>query len=317
MTTDIYRRILSRTEFASKPPVCVDIGASGDIAPQWRELAPHSICLAFDADERDFSADEICNAEWLRLLKINRLVGVAQNDSVPFYLTQYPHCSSSLVPDNEALRPWAFRDLFEVKKITNLPTVSISSALDELGLAYIDWYKSDTQGTDLKLFQTLPIDIQDNVLALDFEPGIIDAYVGEDKLHQLMAYMDDRPFFMCDMVVKGSQRMPIEANAKLQSLNISPSVVKNSPGWAEISYLNTFQNNPHSLRSYLLGWIFSTIKSQHGHALWLALRGYAEYGDSMFLECESWTQNRLLMDISKPKQSFVRRLVARIKRAIQ
>ena len=44
-----------------------------------------------------------------------------------------------------------------------------------MALDYIDWYKSDSQGTDLRIFDTLLDVVKDRVLAVDFEPGILDA----------------------------------------------------------------------------------------------------------------------------------------------
>ena len=45
------------------------------------------------------------------------------------------------------------------------------------------------------------------IIVADFEPGIIDAYVGEDKLHHLMAYMEHEPFWIHSMNIKGPKRI--------------------------------------------------------------------------------------------------------------
>ena len=37
--------------------------------------------------------------------------------------------------------------------------------------------------------------------------GIIDEYDGEDKLYQLMGYMDKKPFWVTGMQIKGSHRI--------------------------------------------------------------------------------------------------------------
>ncbi len=51
---EILKRILKRKEFIDNPPVLLDIGASGDLNQKWEILAPYSIGVAFDADDRDF-----------------------------------------------------------------------------------------------------------------------------------------------------------------------------------------------------------------------------------------------------------------------
>ena len=55
-----------------------------------------------------------------------------------------------------------------------------ASALSKAGVDYVDWYKSDSQGTDMSIFDSLPKNISNKILAAEFEPGIIDAYQGED-----------------------------------------------------------------------------------------------------------------------------------------
>ena len=203
-----------------------------------------------------------------------------------FYLTRSPYCSSALPPDNPRLEPWAFRDLFVVESRTWLGAVGLRQVLDQLGIREIDWYKSDSQGMDLRIFASLGDELIDQVIVADFEPGIIDAYAGEDKLFALMAYMDRRPFFMSDMKVGGSQRLDRASQEALTGLQerFLSSILKICPGWAEVSYLNDFSGS-RSRRKFLLGWVFATIKQQDGHALAIASRGLGEFGDSIFEEC--------------------------------
>src|SRR3954452_12909485 len=108
----LVHQILSHESVQKRPPVFVDIGASGGLADEWRLFAPHSICVAFDADTRDFQVDAVEGGDWKKLYTLNRLVSDAASDALPFYLTRSPHCSSSLQPDNDALGPWAFARLF-------------------------------------------------------------------------------------------------------------------------------------------------------------------------------------------------------------
>jgi len=50
-------KVLTRKEFEDKPPVLLDIGASGTIHKKWKRIAKYSICIAFDADTRDFNPE--------------------------------------------------------------------------------------------------------------------------------------------------------------------------------------------------------------------------------------------------------------------
>lgn len=291
----IIKKIMSDSSLIARPPVLIDLGASGDLPSQWKLLAPYSVCVAFDADTRDFAITESVKSGWKKLYSMNRLVADRANNEVDFYFTRSPYCSSSLQPDNKALEPWAFCRLFDVEKVVKLSAVNLQGVLTKIGVEYIDWYKTDTQGTDLRIFDALLYGIRENIIIAEFEPGIIDAYLGEDKLYQLMAYMDKQPFWVSHMEVKGSQRID---QMELYRLNFIQrrsigSFLKTSPGWCEISYINLMESESLFRREWLLAWLFSSIKGEHGFALHLARLGAIKFQDDLFKELHTISRKSL------------------------
>ncbi|MCX6897028.1 MAG: hypothetical protein NTZ16_16390, partial [Verrucomicrobia bacterium] len=156
---------------------------------------------------------------------------------------------------------------------------------------------TDSQGTDLRLFQSIGPELINKVLVAEFEPGLIDAYKGEDKLHALLAYMDKNNFWLSDMTVKGSQRISRSTkNIKLNSFQMKSirALIKESPGWAEVLYFNTFkQDQLFNLRDLLLGWVFATLQKQHGFALDIAVIGTEKFSDPVFNELEKHSLNMI------------------------
>ncbi|WNB74215.1 hypothetical protein [Methylomonas koyamae] len=282
----VVKKILNQPSFVGNPPVLVDLGASGDFPKPWNLIAPYSICVGFDADTREFSVSETENKEWKKLYLINRLVADRESEEVDFYFTKSPYCSSSLRPNNMALQSWAFSSLFEIEKVDKLSSVLLLESLRKVGIDYIDWYKSDTQGADLRIFDSLPKVIKEKILLAEFEPGIIDAYFGEDKLHQLMAYMDVMPFWISGMDIKGSQRIDSLdfRNLGFLARRSIGSFLKSAPGWCEIAYINTMEDEKLSRRDWLLAWLFASIKQEHGFALYLARLGADKFDDDLFNE---------------------------------
>jgi hypothetical protein len=260
-------RILQSEEFTSQPPVLIDIGASGEINKKWQPIARYSLCLAFDADDRDFQVSEKTDSGYKKLVTFNRIVTAENQQASRFYLTRSPYCSSLLKPDAGKLEPWLFSDLFKVEKETTLASVTIDAALQTAGINYIDWFKTDTQGTDLRLFKSLPASIKINILAAEFEPGIIDAYEGEDKLYSVMQEMHQQNFWASSMIIKGNQRLKKEYSRLL-----SPAALKRtlriSPGWAEVSYIR--EPFAGSKRQLMLLLVFALIEKQYGYALEIA-----------------------------------------------
>jgi hypothetical protein len=258
MFNKIIGNILSTEHFQNKPPLLVDIGASGEIYSKWKQIAPHSICVAFDADTRDFNAVVEENKGYKKLYKINRIVSAESADYKTFYLTKSPYCSSTLKPDTQKLEPWVFKSLFEVEETALLPSIQLNDVLKTIGYDYIDWFKVDSQGTDLEIFLSLPVEMRSTILAADFEPGIIDAYIGEDKLYQVQETIEKEGMWFSSFVVKGTKRI----NKKYDTIS---QFQRNSPCWAELTALKTNSNN--DIRSLLLLIIFSLIEDQWGFAL--------------------------------------------------
>lgn len=254
----ILTKILDTEYFKNQPPLLVDIGASGEIYSKWKQIAPHCICVAFDADTRDFNAIVEENKGYKKLYKINRIVSADSAENKTFYLTKSPYCSSTLKPDIQKLEPWVFKSLFQVEKTVLLPSIQLNNALKSIGYDYIDWFKVDSQGTDLDIYLSLPVEMRSTILAADFEPGIIDAYLGEDKLYQVQETIEKEGMWFSSFVVKGTKRI----NEKYETIS---QFQRNSPCWAELTVLKTNSNS--DIRSLLLLIIFSLIEDQWGFAL--------------------------------------------------
>lgn len=280
----IIEKIFNEQCLLDQPPVLVDIGASGGIHPAWKLIAKYSICLAFDADVRDFRVSEVNHSGFKKLILINRMLAAEAGAECDFYLTKSPHCSSSLLPDVQSLKPWAFRNLFDLQSVVQIPAVRLDDAMNNCGVDYIDWYKTDSQGTDLRIFKSLSELIQGKIIAAEFEPGILDSYYSEDKLYDLMKYMDGMPFWVTDMVMKGSQRIFEYDQQLLSRLQVRylSYFLRTPPACCEIAYFNNFEGE-FSRRDFLLGWVIATLKKEHGFAMHIARLGFETTDDPIFM----------------------------------
>ena len=165
-------------------------------------------------------------------------------------------------------------------------------AMQGAGLNYIDWLKIDTQGTDLRIFKSLPDDVQRSVLVAEFEPGIIDAYKGEDKLFEIMRHMREG-FFMSSLEVKGVPRLKssLVTGSGLQQ-RAKRGAHKVAPGWAEVAFMNLLGNSSDS-RGYQLQFVFALLEKQFGFAAEVAERGKNSTGEELFDELGRYAQKKL------------------------
>ncbi|OGU72191.1 MAG: hypothetical protein A3H45_04890 [Ignavibacteria bacterium RIFCSPLOWO2_02_FULL_55_14] len=312
----MIERLLGRPEVELQPPVLVDIGASGHIHPIWAPIARYSVCIAFDADDRELAATRSESSGFLRRHVIHSVVSSSRKPMTKFYLTHSPFCSSTLVPDSSALSEWAFADSFTVERVAQVRSRMLAHVLEELGLENVDWFKTDAQGIDVRLFQSLPVSIRRKVLVADFEPGIMDAYAGEDKLHELMKGMERSGFWMSDLDIRGSQRIrlkDVEGRLSRFHLRYLHHLVKTSPGWGEVSYMNSFGTlKMFSLRDMLVACTFAIVKGQYGFVIRLAGLGRERFGDPLFEEVERYAVRKIRYAIAGLPFMAARKLIERL-----
>ncbi len=315
----LIQNIFTLPEIINEPPVLIDIGASGQLHKKWKLIAKHSICIAFDADEREFGFIEKKKSNFKKLFIYNCIVSDKDSSDQIFYLTKSPYCSSILKPDFKNLANYSFADIFKIVNTTKLKTVSISKAIKELNINHVDWFKTDSQGLDLRLFNNLTDEIREKIIIAEFEPGLIDAYEDEDKLYSLLEYIQNKKYWISDFIVKGNPRISadlfnsIYSNKKLNKL-LALSL-KPAPGWVEMTIINSFDDrNTFSKREYILGCLFAIIEKQYGFAYELSIKGLNKFNDPIFNEIKRKSLKKVHLQLYKLK--FLPSIIKRIKELV-
>ena len=283
MSRDDYdRRLIGFVRSLGLHPVLMDIGASGELPEVWASIAPESVYVGFDPDARELSetgADRFLTRHVLNAA----VVPEATDGQATIFLTRSPFCSSTLEPDHEALSSFLFADLFQVERTASVPAITISQSLQRLGLDRVHWFKTDSQGTDLRLFRSLPERVRDRVLAVDVEPGLIDAYIGEDMFVDAHAYLARTGYWLSNLRIGSAVRMRATTLHEICALDRATveSVVRSSPGWCEARYFRTIEalgNPAFRCEDWQLAWVFAMADRQWGFALDLAHQ-YARHFD--------------------------------------
>jgi hypothetical protein len=256
-----------------RPPVLVDVGASGAPFPAWHALESHAIYVGFDPDLREMRTDDTRTYHRAVTLPYAIVAG-PETGKVPFFLTQSPFCSSTLRPDRASLSHYLFAPLFDVGQVASVRATTLGAALAEAGVSQPDWIKCDSQGTDLRIFMGLAASSRDRVLALDIEPGLIDAYQGEDLFVDAHAELVRRGFWLSRLDVKGSVRVSASSVAALSAAGVGADTlaraVRTSPGWAEARYLRLpawVLDHGGERQDVALLWLFAMVDGQPAFAV--------------------------------------------------
>jgi FkbM family methyltransferase len=316
--TNLLARVMNQPELKERPPVLADVGASGGTHSAWKLLAPYAVCIAFDPDRRELSATQD-EASLYKELHVVPAAAVPDDVSqAELFLTRSPYCSSLLEPRSDALQCWSFSSLFEVVGKAAVPCESIPHALTRLGITYIDWFKTDSQGVDLRLYRSLPESFRDRILAVEFEPGLIDAYHGEDKLHAVLAEMDRPDYWLARFELRGTVRLPRSRLADLGRVDrwLLQESGPISPGWGELLFLHSLTDwKKASSREALLGWVIATLCGQHAFALDLARRTQQNFGLSLANELGEYSLQQLRFVAARRRPVRVARGLPRLIRS--
>src|SRR3989441_7538624 len=176
MLSTAFELLLSKLD---RRPVLLDIGAAVAPPEVWRPIAPHSVYVGFDPDLREMQTRT--DHPYHQAVIVNEAVtGDAGRSHAHFYFTKSPTCSSTLQPDASSLGEYLFADLFIVEREAGVRATTLDAVLDRLALPGVDWLKTDSQGTDLRLFESLKPDPRGRGLSPGLERGLIDARVGGD-----------------------------------------------------------------------------------------------------------------------------------------
>lgn len=287
----VIDRIFAEQELRAEPPVLVDVGAAGGVHPAWRRIARYAVGVGFEPDGREAASLEGAQKKFRRWIFCPGLAVpvVPAGGKAELHLTLSPQCSSTLRPRSAALEAWSFAEFFEVTESRFFRATTLRGALEAQGLAGVDWLKCDTQGLDLGLFQSLPPAWRVRLSAVELEPGLVDAYDGEDKLGAVLAAFANEPFWLADLrvgrVPRGGPsvfKKHLGAGAVRWIRRLTPG----APGWANAHFLRDFSVMPEALgrREYLLGWVFATLAGQHGQALVVADAGAGKFGGALFAD---------------------------------
>jgi len=298
-------------------PVLVDIGAAGSPPDVWKDIAKCSIYMGFDPDLRELH--ELPGSQFHKSLIINEAVTSQEGEEVSFYFTKWPYCSSTLKPDLDSLSNYLFCNLFEVESKRTVKSTTLNTAIDRFSLPCIDWLKLDTQGTDLRIFKSLRPETRGRVLALDIEPGLIDAYIGEDLFVDAHRELMEMGFWLSSLQIGGAARMRRTSLDRLREVDsvvneeFVEKRVRKSPGWVGARYLRDLDymvDSDLGRREYTLLWTFALLDDQPGYALDAAFT----YQD--VFTCDETAKSMMELAIKMLKYPQRRSIISRAKSII-
>lgn len=168
--------------------VYVDCGARGEDNHPFLHAFPGAQYIGFEAD-----AEESARVQ-AKLKNGRKIFPVAvgrTNETLPFYVTKNPACSSFLEPNQ--LFFGQFLDAAgdtEIRSIIKLPVVTLDDYLPKVDVHSIDFIELDTQGSELDILKGAENFLKDSVLGLRIEVEFSPIYKNQPCFQMLMLLYD-------------------------------------------------------------------------------------------------------------------------------
>lgn len=264
----------------------VDVGASLEPFPPFRPLLGHATYVGFDPDLREMHTE--ASESGRRIVIDKALVAEPDRTTARFHLTNNPTASSTLRPLDEAAAPYLHAYRYEVVDEAEVEATTLGAALASASLDRADWIKLDTQGTDLRLLESLDEPLLATVMAVDAEPGFDPYYETEDVFGDLHRWMVGRGFWMSDIELTRAVRLRREtfdrhigARSKVGRMRYE-FTLKSSPIAAGPRYLRTLASLDKAgagRDDYLRLWACAFFSGNHPYALDVVAECRERHGD--------------------------------------
>jgi FkbM family methyltransferase len=264
----------------------VDVGASLEPFPPFRPLLGSATYVGFDPDLREMHTEA---SESSRRIILNQaVVAEAERATATFFLTRNPTASSTLRPDPDELGPYLHAYRYEVVGEADVPATTLDGALASAGLDRVDWLKLDTQGTDLRLIESISETLSATLMAIDAEPGLDAYYEAEDTFGDLHRALVERGFWLADLAHTPAVRLRREtfdaalgARSKFGRMRYE-FALKTSPIAVGPRYLRTLASLDKAgagRDDYLRLWACAAFSGNNPYALDVLVECRARHGD--------------------------------------
>lgn len=186
--------------FAAAGITLVDIGARGEVRPEFAALAPVARLVACEPDVEEAAVLRGRLAEsgaWSRATVITEAIWPEPGE-ITLHITRAPGLSSVRAPDPAVTSRYANTDAFTVTGTVKVPAVTLDAAADRYNFRDATLLKLDTQGTELDILRSGEAMLASTLgvyLEVEFRP----LYSGQAVFSEVDAHMRARGFELFDL----------------------------------------------------------------------------------------------------------------------
>ena len=215
--TPNYGKLISKLLDDEKIYLC-DIGARGGINKVFQKVPTTNIVkILLEAEATEARSLKASNTnDYI----INGLISNT-NEMTNFYHTLNPSYSSLLKPNHEVLKGYLHyeKNFYKIEKIEKLPSKSLSSVINELGLDNLDIMKIDVQGAENIIFEGINDIHWEQINCIITEAYPIQYYENSSTIVTILEKMYEQNFELFDLKIIHNQSVVKSMNKEIFNHN--------------------------------------------------------------------------------------------------
>jgi hypothetical protein len=298
-------------------PVLMEVGASERPAEHWDTIAPWSSYLGIGAAAPSASARDAA-----RYAKVTFCRAMVSPDGETvcsrFYEAADPIYSSLQRIDSQVIADHcSLRDVRVIKSST-AETIALRTLLDREAISRVDWFKTNLNGIDSRLYESLPDKVRESLLAVDTVLDFLPLYIDQDNTLAHHQEFLRQGFWLSSMLTCGGVRMHIDSAQELERRGVADPIAlvtrrhRIAPGWSFARYFRTVQHmetQSCSSRDYVVLWCFALLDRQFGFCADLAMSYRKRFGHDAKCEAMLSEVTRRIAELDEPPQPLLRRVL--------
>ena len=252
--------------------VLMEVGATGEPPTAWNNIASQSTYVGVGPEAQPPQQNLFYDFKKIHIVK--NIATITETESVLLNVTKNALYSSILKPHPRAIRDYVDPDLAPAAELS-LPASTIDAIVRGLSLPGIDWLRTNINGIDVPVFQSLAEDTRRGILAVDTCLDLVDTFVGQNSDVARYPEFINEGFWLSRVFPYGPIRMRRESLTKINALDgsIDQRFLTNhhrrTPGWLFVRFFRTAESLEERQlppRDYLVLWTFALLDGQVGFA---------------------------------------------------
>lgn len=197
------------------PFTIVDVGASGGVSPVWGQFGADARIIGFEPNGDEAGKDVFPDNVQIYPIGLGRRAGTQE-----LRICKFPYASHTLPIDETFWKRFPNYDYFELDRLETIEVIDFDGFAATNGIGPVDFFKLDTEGTELEILRGAENALTQSVLGVQIEVGFDQYHVGRAVFADVDIFMREHGFSLFELC---PLRLARSALPHLHAVDVAPA----------------------------------------------------------------------------------------------